>query len=403
MSEKQNNNERKRHCMIVHAYYPLGETRVEREAGALTDHGYQVDIICLRAPGENPRESHHAAQIHRLPVKRSRGDLLKQFASYLHFFVLAAIKVTQLHRRHGYDTIQVHNLPDFLVFSALIPKLRGVPVILDLHDLMPEFYAGRFGQKGDSFLGRLVRWQERLACRFADQVITVSEHWRESLIQRGVPPQKCSVVMNVADPKIFRPPDDQDAYLPKGDEFRLVYHGAIPERYGLDLALLAIDRVRHEIPNIHLTIVGAGDHLPTLIQMTEDLDLKEHVAFEKGRLAEKLPEIISTANAGIVPYRNDAFTDGLLPTKLMEYAAMGLPAIAARTTAIEATFSGTMVELFEPGDVEDLVQCIRKLHNSPERLAELARGSDRFNQRYNWPKIGAEYAALVEQLRVRSR
>jgi len=398
MSGKQNGNDRKRHCMIVHAYYPLGETRVEREAAALIDRGYQVDILCLRHPCGEAEECHRSAQVYRLPVQRNKDSLLQQFLSYVHFFILAAFKVAQLHRRQPYDTVQVHNLPDFLVFCALVPKLQGVPIILDLHDLMPEFYASRFGQGRGAFLVKLIRWQERMACRFADHVITVSEHWRRTLIQRGVPAQKCSVVMNVAEESIFYPPDDPDAYLPKDGELRMIYHGAIVQRYGLDLVLEAMAQVRHEIPNIHLTIVGSGDFLATLQRMTEDLGLSEHVAFEKGRMADKLPAIIRTANLGVVAYRNDVFTDSLLPTKLMEYAAMGMPAIAARTTAIEATFGGTNVALFEPGDVEDLARCMRMLHNSPDRLADLARGSARFNEQYNWTKLGAEYADLIETL-----
>jgi phosphatidylinositol alpha-1,6-mannosyltransferase len=178
----------------------------------------------------------------------------------------------------------------------------------------------------------------------------------------------------------------------------MIYHGAIVPRYGLDLVLEAMVLVRHEIPGIHFTILGGGEYMATLRRMTEELDLSDHVAFENGRTADKLPAIIRTANLGVVAYRNDVFTDSLLPTKLMEYAAMGMPAIAARTTAIEATFGGTNVAFFEPGDVEDLAQCMRTLHNAPDRLADLARGSARFNERYNWTKLGAEYADLVESL-----
>jgi glycosyltransferase involved in cell wall biosynthesis len=394
----QYNQRRKRHCMVVHAYYPIGETRVQREAEALVERGYDVDVICLRKPGDASTARYRGVQVYRLPVRRNRNGLLKQFVNYLHFFILAMFELTKLDQRYPYDAVQVHNLPDFLVFCALLPKLRGRAIILDLHDLMPEFYAGRFGRDEGSFFSWLVQWQEKLACRFADHVITVSEHWRQALVQRGVPPGKCTVVMNVADTDIFQPPEDWRAYLPRAAEFRLIYHGAIPERYGLDLVLRAIDRVRVEIPKIHFTIVGAGDHLPTLKQMTMELGLEDHVTFEKGRLAELLPEIIRTANVGVVPYRNDVFTDGLLPTKLMEYAAIGLPTIAARTTAIEAYFSDTLVEFFEPGDIDGLAQCIRMLHNSPERLAELAQGSKKFNQHYNWTKLGAEYVALVERL-----
>jgi glycosyltransferase involved in cell wall biosynthesis len=280
--------------------------------------------------------------------------------------------------------------------------LAGVPVILDLHDLMPEFYAGRYGQDGNSLLVRLIRWQERMACNFADHVITVSEHWRQALIDRGVPQYKCSVVMNVADDNIFhwhgpdhhRPPDQK--------EFRLIYHGTLVHRYGLDLAIRAIDQVRHDIPGVHLTLLGGGNDVPALKKMCQDLDLGGHVTLHHElRPAEELPAFIREADAGIVPYRNDVFTDGLLPTKLMEYAALGLPAIAARTTAIETYFKDSMVEFFEPGDVNDLARCIRTLSRNPERLAELARGSEKFNQRYNWARIGAEYVALVEQLATR--
>jgi len=293
----------------------------------------------------------------------------------------------------------VHNLPDFLIFAALPPKLTGARLILDLHDLMPEFYAARFGGGRTNWPVRLVSWQEHLSCCFADHVITVSEHWRQTLIQRGVPAQKCSVVMNVADESIFHRAEAPPARATPGRPFRLIYHGTIVERYGLDLAIRAIDQVRRDIPQIHLTILGRGTYVETLRQMVRELGLAQHVTIHNDlRPARELPAIIRTADLGVVPYRNDVFTDGLVPTKLMEYAALGLPALAARTTAIEAYFGGTMAELFEPNDVDDLANRLRALYRSPERLAELAQGCQKFNERYNWTKIGAAYVALVERL-----
>ena len=196
-----------RHCMIVHAHYPLGETRVERQAKALLRRGHVVDVICLRAPGELPREIVGGAGVYRLPVRRhkDRGAAV-QLLEYLVFLMLAAIQLARLHLRTPYQVVQVHNLPDFLVFAAWPARLMGARVILDIHDLMPEFFGARFDRSFDSWLVRLVRFQERLACRFADAVIVVSEHWRRTLIGRGVPADKISVVMNVADDAIFRPP-----------------------------------------------------------------------------------------------------------------------------------------------------------------------------------------------------
>ena len=138
----------RRHCMIVYARYPLGETRVQREAEALVDRGYEVDVICIRIHGESAEATHRGVRIYRdFPLPKDiGGGMGERFLRYLRFFVLATVRVARLHRERPYNTVQVHNLPDFLVFCALIPKLRGVPVILDLHDLMPEFFAARVAQ-----------------------------------------------------------------------------------------------------------------------------------------------------------------------------------------------------------------------------------------------------------------
>lgn len=383
--------------MVVLAFYPGAETRVRREAEALVDRGHEVDVICLRGRQQTPHDYCNGVHVHRVPVLLKKGGLMDIFLNYLHFFALASLELSRLHRHRRYDVVQVHNLPDFLVFSALIPKLQGVPIILDLHDLMPEFYAGRFANNGHSWLVRSVRWQEKFSCLFADRVITVSEHWREALIRRGVPASKCSVVMNVADDKIFQPMREGDRNG-SDDEFRLLYHGTIVYRYGLDLAIQAVDRVKHDIPNIHLTIIGTGDSVPDFENLTHNLGLERNVMIRNDiRPLEELTGIIQESDLGVVPYRNDVFTDGLLPTKLMEYLAMGLPCIAARTTAIERYF-GSAVELFEPGDAGDLARRITKLHNSPERRKELSQACKGFQARYNWASIGADYVSLVEKL-----
>lgn len=389
-----------RHCMVVHAYYPLTETRVQRQAETLVNAGYAVDVVCLRDRGERAQELYRGVAIHRLPVHLEKSNMWRQLLSYLHFLVRAAVRLTELHLRHPYRSVQIHNLPDFLVFCALVPKLQRVPIILDLHDLMPEFFDGRFGPGRLRLLARLIRWQERLACRFADHVITVSEHWRRALIQRGVAEDKCSVIMNVADESIFK---RRRMGPPARREFRLIYHGTVTHRYGLDLAIQAVGLVRDEIPEIRLTILGTGDHRPALVELRRRLGLEAYVELrDEYLLAEDLPEVILSADLGIVPYRNDAFTDGVVPTKLMEYAILGVPSIAARTTAIEAYFRDAMVEFFNPGDAEDLARCLRELGGNPQRRAELARRSRNFTRRYNWSSIGADYVALVKGLPGRS-
>lgn len=391
----------KRHCMVVHAHYPVSETRVQRQAEALVRNGYQVDVLCLRGKKEAAVEECNGVQVIRLPVKYSyHGGLARKFLEYLRFFFLAMFKLAQLHSQQPYATVQLHNLPDYLVFAAWYPKLFGARAILDIHDLMPEFYQARFGGNGVNLPVRLIRLQEKLACRFADHVITVSEIWRQTLIDRGVPADKCSVVMNVADHKVFNQLQEPKTGPGERDGLRLIYHGVLAYRTGMDLALRAVAKVRPQIPNIHLTIHGFGDYYRDLVALAKELDLlDEHVHFSTEAVPiEDLPDVIRAADIGLAPNRNDVFADGIVPTKLMEYAALGMPAIAARTTGIETYFRDTMVELFTPGDADDLARCILRLHSDQERLAELTRGADKFNQRYNWVKFAGEYVALVDQL-----
>ena len=388
-----------RHCMVVHAHYPLGETRVERQAMALIDHGSKVDIICLRGRHEEAVALVDGAQVHRLPVRRHKGSgPVAQLFEYLFFFLLAFFRLTTLHRQRRYDVVQIHNLPDFLVFVAVIPKLTGARVILDLHDLMPEFYAERFRQPLSSLPVRIIRWQEWLSCRFADHVITVTELWRQALIERGQPPDKVTVVMNVADDRVFFQ-DHTTGVSKDGRGLHLIYHGSMSYHYGLDLMLQAVQLVRQTAPDVHLTIHGGGAYRRTLEKLVDELELQDHVLVSTHFVStEELATLIRTADLAIVPYRDGVFTGGILPTKLMEYAALGVPAIAARTPTISAYFDETMVEFFTPGDAEELADCILRLHRDRTQLADLAHNIAGFGAQYNWPEQSENYLQLVGRL-----
>ncbi len=400
MVKEVENDKPRRHCMVVHAFYPLAETRVQREAEALLARGFEVDVICLRMPQEAPFEVVRGVNVHRLPVQTinvERG-VLDQLWEYLRFFALALVKLTRLHRQRHYDVVQVHNLPDFLVFAALWPKLRGTPVILDIHDVMPELFADRTGRSPDNWLVRLVKLEERLSCRFADHVITVTEPWRQVLVGRGLPDDKSSVVMNVADARLFHPGVRRQIERDPSS-FHLIYHGVQTYRHGLDVLLRAVAQVRPQIPQVRLTLHGEGEYHDKLVRLTEELGLADCVHFSNRYVpVDQLPALIAQADVGVVPYRRDVFTDGILPTKLMEYAALGMPSIASRTPAIEAYFDETMVEFCVPGDVDDLARCILRLYREPARREELVRGTAKFRQRYSWERVSAAYVALVERL-----
>lgn len=384
-----------RHCMVVHNYYPIGEPRVQRQAEALAEAGAQVDVICLGQQHEPAQDYSGRVRVIRLPIQRdkSRG-IVGQFFEYVTFFILAFFKLNKLYFQRRYQVVQIHNLPDFLVFCALLPRLLGATVILDIHDLMPEFYASRFKSGFNSLPVKLVQFQEWISCRFASKVFTVSEWWRQSLINRGVNPDKCFVVMNVANDTVFNgvvtPAYRSDA------AFHLIYHGTITYRYGIDVALKAVAKAKKELPHIKFTIHGRGEYLSELMKLAQELNLDKTVHFSSELMPiEELPRLLLTADAGVAPYRRDVFTDGILPTKLMEYAALGIPAIVARTPAIETYFTDDMVAFFEADNVDELTERIIQLAKDKALRQQLARNVTEFNKKYNWTNQRFNYLNII--------
>ncbi len=381
--------------MVVENHWP--DIRVEREARALLDHGYEVDVICEEGAGYGPGTTvEDGITVHRLPVRRRGGaGRMTQLSEYLSFFVRAAVRLAGLHRRRRYRSVQAHNVPDFLVFAAIVPKLTGAAVILDLHDLMPEFFASRFGTPMSSLTVRALRLQERLAVAFADRVITVSDPWRRTLIERGAPADRVSVVMNLPDPAPFGvPPERQDHDGP----IRILYHGTFAHRLGVDLLLDAVAALRSSYP-LHLTLHGVGELLDSLRSQAGRLGLDDVVTFSTTRLpTRELGGLISSADIGVVPYRSDVFTDGIVPTKLMEYAYFGVPSVASRSSAVQHYFGPDAVAYCEPGDAESLRAAIESLLADGERRRELGLRIREFSSAHRWEDEAARYHALVESL-----
>ncbi len=390
--------------MIVHAYYPIGEPRVEREALALLGRGYSVDVLCLRREGEPAVEMVNGVQVYRLPLRRrQKRGFGSQLLEYLSFFVLVFFKLLVLYPGRRHATVQAHNLPDFLIFSALIPKLGGARLILDIHDIMPEFMAARIGKGMHSLPVRLTILQEQLSCQFADYVITVTDLWRERLIQRGVRADKVGVVMNLADERIFSPRPIERRPRRANDRFTLIYHGAFKRHYGLDVLIHAAALARQQAPELMVILQGSGEYAQQMETMLSELDLTEHVRINNFLLqAADLPDLIYQADVGVVPNYEDVFTGELLPTKLLEFAALGVPVIAARTRVISSYFDDRMLRFFTPGDARSLAAAIMEAYQQHDRLADQAQELRRFTGRYNWSNMSRQYVDMIDRLSLRS-
>jgi glycosyltransferase involved in cell wall biosynthesis len=386
-------------AMVTHSYYEE-DPRVRREAEALSAAGRQVDVFALRRPTDPVDEEIDGVRVHRLGVQRHQGAGLRTYVvEYLAFLIRAGSALTRAHRRRRYGLVQVHTLPDFLVFAALPVRLAGVPVILDLHEAMPEFFRSRFRGRAGRIGYRLLRLQEAASIRFASAVITVNDALGERLRGLGVPASKVTIVPNA--PSLTR--FDADRYPSRpfmaDGTLRLVYAGALRPIYELDVVLVAMARLaesRPELP-VWLDLYGRDFAEVPLHDLATQLGVADRVTFHGRIPIEDVPAAIAAADIGLAPTRRSVFTDFSLSTKAFEYAAMRRPVVASRLPMVERTF-GEDASTYAPGDADDLVLALLRLVDDPaDRETQVARALARVRG-LGWEHEAARYVALVDGL-----
>jgi glycosyltransferase involved in cell wall biosynthesis len=365
---------------------------------ALELAGHEVDVICLRRPGEQRLEKQGSVTAHRIPITTRRGGRINYVVQYGVFFAVAAVLSAVLHARRRFDVVQVNSMPDSLVFSAIVPRLLGARVLLDLHECMPEFYAVKFGVGLRHPAVRLVAWLEQAAIRFADGVITCTEQMRQAFVSRGAPPDKIEVVLNSANEDEFDPAR-QPSVRSEPEEFRLICHGTVERIFGIDVIVRAVALLRDELPGLRLAVVGEGSTLPEVRSLVEELGVSDRVQFS-GRFVplDDLVQAIASADAGIVALRRDIFRDLTHSNKMFDYITMRKPAIVSRTRSVEAYFDESCFQMFIPGDEHDLARAIRELHADPGLRNRLVSRAADVNQPYRWPHQRQRYQEIARAL-----
>jgi glycosyltransferase involved in cell wall biosynthesis len=377
------------------------DPRLRREAESLVAAGRPVDVFALRRPGDPADGEVDGVRLHRLDVQRHQGASLPVYVrEYLDFFVRATLALVRAQPRRRYALVQVHTLPDFLAFAALPLRLAGVPVLLDLHEAMPEFFRSRFPGAANPLAYRLLLLQERLSIAAASHAITVNEALGRRLVGLGVPADRVSVVINSPSLARFDPARHERRAFAQDGTLRLVYAGALTPTYELDVAVQAVARLREARPQLPvvLNVYGRGDSEPALRAQADRLGLDGGVVFHGRIPIEDVPAAIAAADIGLAPTRRDEFTDVSLSTKIFEYGAMDKPAVASRLPLVERTFEPGTVATYEPGEPTALAEAILRIADDPaEREAAVGRTAARIRD-LAWEREAERYVALVDRL-----
>jgi glycosyltransferase involved in cell wall biosynthesis len=366
-----------------------------RYAHALVERGDEVDVIALASDRQQPAfEVVDGVNVHRI---QSRARNEKGKYSYLfrliRFCTKSSFVLGRLHLKHRYALVHVHNVPDFLVFSAWLPKLMGARIILDIHDILPEFFANKFHRPETSIYVRCLKIIERLCARFSNHVIISNHLWFDKIVSRSVSRKNCSALINYVDPDIFG-----HRRTRHDGKFILLYHGGLQWHQGLDLAIRAFGRTGAAVPAAEFHIYGGGSVKPELQTLVQQLGLNQKVLFFDSLPLRRIADIVANADLGIVAKRADSFGNEAYSTKIMEYMAAGVPVIVSKTKIDRYYFNDSTVRFFESGNEGELVEamvCLMKDHKLREQLA---RNADEYVARNNWNMKKHEYLHLVDSL-----
>ncbi len=381
-------------CMVAYSFYDT-DNRVKRYAETLRRYGAEVDVIALKKEGQAASASLNGVNVFRIQkrVVNEKGAV-SHLLRHLSFLLKAAGLLTRQSLRNHYDIIHVHNVPDFQVFAALVPKLAGSKIILDIHDILPEFYASKFTAGGKSFVFNALLRVERLSAAFAHHVIISNHVWEERLVGRAVTREKCTTIMNYPDPRVFaRRSQDRTP-----GKFVMIYPGTLNWHQGVDMAVKAFALIKDRVPDAEFHIYGDGPMRGAIKRLIEDLGVRDRVSLRASLPSEEIAAVMANADLGVVPKRNDAFGGDAFSTKIFEFMALGVPVVVAETRIDRYYFNDTIVRFFEPENIASLATTIEELIRSKEQRDRLAANAAAFVSSYTWDKRENDYLSLVDRL-----
>lgn len=379
--------------MIAYTNYPT-DPRVIREAEALVLAGYDVDFLALKREGDPNTEIINGVNVIHLNQLRYRGESnLQYLLSYLLFFfkVLAYSFKTLFSK--NYKVVHVNNMPDFMVFAAIMFKLKGAKLVLDIHDPMPSTYRTKFGLSKKSLLYKIILYQERVSAWFSDKILTVHDLIKYEVLKNdGIDISKIEVVANFADEKKFKFNNNYKI----DDTINFVFHGTIAERFGFERLLEEIYLIKDK--KFTLTFIGEGDYSKKL----RDQILKykfENVYFDnKFYAVDELYEILQRFHVGLVSYYISPATDYMLPLKFLEYFSMGIPALCVRNKAISYYFEDDDAFFFDLEKKGNLSKLIINLLNNKTSLLEKHNRIKERRKKFLWSNEAQKYITLIKKL-----
>jgi glycosyltransferase involved in cell wall biosynthesis len=271
--------------------------------------------------------------------------------------------------------------------------MLGARVFLDMRDPFPEFFQAKYFLQARHPLVRGLIMEEKWSARFATQIVTVHDSMADLYTRTGIPRENIAVVMNAPDPRLF---DTEPTHSHEPADRTMLYTGTVARWYGVELAVRAIARLRDEIPELRLRIVGDGQLVPELREMVVAEGIEDRVLFDDPVPLDLIPDIVAVAWVGIQPNRADPLMRYSLSTKVLEWCRLGLPVICGETKPLLEVFRDGEVMFHKAGDLDGLCARLLEAHVSSDALVARAARAKIASQRIGYEEEIAKLLELID-------
>ena len=270
------------------------------------------------------------------------------------------------------------------VAAVCLSVLKRTPWVMEVRDLWPASIRAVGAMDGPIL--RVLEWLELWLYRRARQVIVVTEAFRKDLMDRGVPEHKIHIVRNAVDLEVFH---DQVTPMARGElgvpERGLLfgYIGTTGMAHGLETVLESAALLQSRT-DIHFLILGEGARRAALEK--EALALKlTNLTFHDYVPHDQIPSVLATLDASIVHLRPDPVFRTVIPSKIFESMAIGVPLVhAVEGESADLVREAGAGMCLPGGDAERLAKALSQMADSPEaRLSMGACGREAAQHQHN--------------------
>lgn len=395
--------------MVLDSQFPP-DIRVEKEALSLIDAGHEVGLLSIADYDKSEVVHHKGIKIYRIVISKFTAKKMHGLAAMIPWIdYVVAKQVLKIFKKESYDAIHLHDLYLFGAASILKKKINAF-FVGDLHenyiDALKDYkWSTTYPNK---LLISFSKWErkEKEWLQLFDKIIAVNEGMRDKNIIKGVPESDIMVVSNSIDTAEFDSYEIDENIINRFKEyFTLVYVGGFVSNRGLEHVIKGMKKLKTYNKKIRLLLVGDGEMMSTLKNLSKELDVEDVVAFEGWQPQEKIRSYLKASDIGLVPFKRTPQTDNSSSNKLYQYMYSELPILATNCTSVEKLINEEQCGIiYEEENVFQFNNNVIKLFENPDlRETHAKNGKAAVEKKYNWDyeaeKLLSIYDNLAKQLK----